>query len=44
VTVLDAVVLAAAGTARGEGDVFDSCFMRLIDVARPDDHANRPVR
>ena len=43
-TVLAAAVLAAAGPARGEDDVFESCIMRLIDVARPDDHADRPVR
>jgi hypothetical protein len=43
-TVLDAATLAAAGPARGEGDVSGSCVMRLIGVARPDDHANRPVR
>ena len=35
---------AAARPARGEDDVFESCIMRLIDVARPDDHANRLVR
>jgi hypothetical protein len=35
---------AAAGPGRGEDDVFESCIMRLIDVARPDDHANHPVR
>ena len=43
-TVLDAAAaLAAAGPARGEDDVFESCIMRLIDVARPNDHASRPV-
>ena len=35
---------AAARPARGEDDVFESGIMRLIDVARPDDHANRLVR
>jgi hypothetical protein len=39
-----AAALAAAGPARGEDDVFESCIMRLIDVARPNDHASRPVR
>jgi hypothetical protein len=39
-----AAALAAAGSARGEDDVFESCIMRLIDVARPNDHAKRPIR
>jgi AcrR family transcriptional regulator len=39
-----AAALAAAGPARGEDDVFESCIMRLIDVARPNDHASPPVR
>jgi hypothetical protein len=42
-TVLDDAALAAAGPARGEDDVSGSCVMRLIDVASPDDHANRTV-
>jgi AcrR family transcriptional regulator len=32
-----AAALAEAGPVRGEDDVFESCIMRLIDVARPDD-------
>jgi hypothetical protein len=39
-----AAALAAAGPVRGEDDVFESCLTRLIDVARPGDHAKRPVR
>ena len=39
-----AAALAAAGPARGEDDVFESAIMRLIDVARPNDHAKRPIR
>jgi hypothetical protein len=31
-------------TARGEGDVFASCIMRLIDAARPNDDAKRSIR
>jgi hypothetical protein len=38
-----AAALAAAGPARGEDDVFESCVMRPTDVARPDDRAKRPV-
>jgi AcrR family transcriptional regulator len=30
-----AAALAAAGPARGEDDVFESCIQRLIEVARP---------
>ena len=39
-----AAALAAAGPARGEDDVFESCITRLIDVARPDDRAKRRTR
>jgi len=43
-----AAALATAGPARGEDDVFESCIMRLIDVASPDDRTKRrtghPVR
>jgi AcrR family transcriptional regulator len=31
-----AAALVEAGPVRGEDDVFESCIMRLIDVARPD--------
>ena len=39
-----AVALAAAGPVRGEDDVFESCIVRLIDVARPNDQPERPIR
>jgi AcrR family transcriptional regulator len=32
-----AAALAEAGPVRGEDDVFESCIMRLIDAARPND-------
>jgi hypothetical protein len=43
VTVLDAAALARGRACRGEDDVFKSCFMRLIDLARPADRVDGPV-
>ena len=42
-TMLDAARTRRGRACRGEDDVFESCFVRLIDVAKPADRANGPV-